>query len=306
MDAVVAWIDSSDPNILLGPHIGLYNTYEMDRLGKRDSLRYVLRGLYYNLPWLDNIYLVTNNQWPKWLDEVKCSQISPKIIRIDHTTINPEKKPMYGSIAIEVCLDNIPNLSENFIYLNDDMFVIKHMDIEEWIENGTIKMCLYGRPEDEEIYSTSLDPYLKFVYNQYIMGKELYPNLKWSIGSHQATIFSKLSYKIVKEKLPELYRSTYKTIGRPDTLVMGRPLIEHTQIAEGLAKKSIDFCEKNLFCDAATTDWIGSRKNKEHVFDEKKITENTKLLCINNIHDLPNDIENCLKKIFPVPITAEI
>jgi hypothetical protein len=301
MDAVISWIDSTDYKIQNNIIINNYSkTYDMYRIGSRDSLRYALRGLYYNLPWLENIYLVTNDQWPKWLDENKCLQINPKIIRVDQTLINPEKKPMHGSVAVEVCLDNIPNLSNNFIYSNDDMFVIKHMNIEEWIENGILKVRGNDTVKDmeEQAFLSSLPDFIyqRSVYNQYLIAKSLYPDLNWLRNPHQVSIFSKLSYKIAKEKLPELYSLTYKLVGRPDINYLGRTILEYINIGEGIT---------NNVTKSVGVDWFYIDPTTTNFESELNLDSKVKLLCINNIFQLPDYVENYLKTIFPNPIPAE-
>lgn len=69
-------------------------------------------------PWINKIFIVTDNQIPDWLDTNH-----PKIRIIDHKEIMPEEcLPCFNSNAIETCIDNITELSEYFLYANDDMF----------------------------------------------------------------------------------------------------------------------------------------------------------------------------------------
>ena len=64
---------------------------------------------------------MTNGQIPKWLDTSH-----PKIQIVTHDQIMPQKAlPTFNSMAIETCLDNIPDLSEQFLFANDDAFFDK-------------------------------------------------------------------------------------------------------------------------------------------------------------------------------------
>lgn len=86
-----------------------------------EELRYSLRSLELYAPWINKIYIITNKQVPHWLN-----LNHPKIKIIDHTEIMPkEALPNFNSNAIEHCIKNIPNLSEKFLYGNDDMMITK-------------------------------------------------------------------------------------------------------------------------------------------------------------------------------------
>lgn len=126
VDIVYLWCDSSDSiwrekknNELKKYGKNLDNDSVGDcRFIDNDELKYSLRSLEKFAPWINNIFIVTDNQIPNWLDTT-----NPKIHIIDHTQIMPpEALPTFNSMAIETVLYKIPNLSEHFLYANDDMF----------------------------------------------------------------------------------------------------------------------------------------------------------------------------------------
>lgn len=84
------------------------------------SRRYSLRSLEVNAPWIRHIYIVTNGQVPAWLDTS-----NPRVSIIPHHLIFPNRSvlPTFSSLAIEFNLHRIPNLSETFLYFNDDVFL---------------------------------------------------------------------------------------------------------------------------------------------------------------------------------------
>lgn len=83
-----------------------------------DELKYALRSAEKYVPWINHIYLITGfGQVPSWLDTS-----NPKITVIPQETIMPkESQPTFNSVSIEMCLMNIPGLSEHFLLSNDDM-----------------------------------------------------------------------------------------------------------------------------------------------------------------------------------------
>jgi len=90
----------------------------------RDSneLKYSIRSLVKNAPWINHIYIVTDDQVPSWLKLISNGR---KISIVPHAAIFPNKThlPVFSSPAIEAHLHNIPNLSPLFLYLNDDVLL---------------------------------------------------------------------------------------------------------------------------------------------------------------------------------------
>jgi hypothetical protein len=82
-------------------------------------LLYSLRSVQKFLPWINHIYIITNDQVPSWLDVE-----NPRITIIDHRDIVPaEYLPTFNSLALTLFLHRIPGLSEHFILSSDDMLV---------------------------------------------------------------------------------------------------------------------------------------------------------------------------------------
>ena len=132
VDIVYLWCDSSD-NVWREKKNNELKKYgknlDNDSVGEcrfidNDELKYSLRSLEKFAPWINNIFIVTDNQIPSWLDTT-----NPKIHIVDHTQIMPsEALPTFNSMAIETRLHKIPNLSEHFLYANDDMFLGNFVD----------------------------------------------------------------------------------------------------------------------------------------------------------------------------------
>ena len=128
IDLVYAWVDDSDETWLQKKHYwqekyGINEIYSVGntRFRDREELLHSLRSVDLYMPWIRNIYIVTDNQVPKWLN-----LNHPKIKIVDHKEIFPaDALPVFNSIAIESRIALIPGLSEHFIYSNDDCFINK-------------------------------------------------------------------------------------------------------------------------------------------------------------------------------------
>ena len=125
VDLVYTWVDGSDPawrakhdrfaGIAPETHSG---EDCRGRYVSNDELKFSLRAAEKYAPWIRNIYIVTDNQVPDWLDTS-----NPRIHIVDHSEILPsESLPTFNSSVIEHSLYRIPGLAEHFLYANDDMF----------------------------------------------------------------------------------------------------------------------------------------------------------------------------------------
>lgn len=122
IDAVYTWVDDSDPRWLqrrseAAPDASgtIADSVSADRFANRDELRYSLRSLALFAEWFDRVCVVTDQQTPSWAAQ--------SLEIVDHRDILADDAlPTFNSHAIETGLHRIPNLSEHYIYLNDDVF----------------------------------------------------------------------------------------------------------------------------------------------------------------------------------------
>ncbi|MDP8032885.1 stealth conserved region 3 domain-containing protein [Pasteurella atlantica] len=100
-----------------------------------ETLKYVLRSIEQNCPWYNKIYLITEGHYPEWLDLE-----SDKLVLVSHSKLYFDKShlPTFNSNSIEMNLLNIPNLSDYFVYLNDDLFIMKQTDISRFFVDGKV------------------------------------------------------------------------------------------------------------------------------------------------------------------------
>lgn len=290
MDAVITWLDTTDKEYIeqRNKDFGETKPYDIYRVGKRDELRFCLRGLYYNMPWLRKIYLVTwNNQFPKWLDEEKCAKMNPPIIKIKQESLNSGKF-IYGSLAVEACIHKIPNLSDLFIYANCDMFVTKKMKKSDWVENGIGKLNI------KNLITSELKS--KWVKDDILSQKDLFidkfgSNFNFFMNIHQMTIMSKRSWIDIEQLFPKLYKSTINMKGRSNVKRITRFLADYIAIYKGYCKISkINYDYRD--------------------FDYKTpLKPGSLLLCTNLNSKLKptayNDYMNFMLKIFPTPLPSE-
>ncbi len=129
IDLVYLWVDGSDPkwqakyNTFIGNAEKNTAVNCKGRFADNDELKYSLRSVEKYAPWIRKIFIVTDEQIPDWLDTK-----NPKIQLVDHKDIlPPESLPCFNSTLIEKFLHKIPQLSEHFLFANDDMFLNKEV-----------------------------------------------------------------------------------------------------------------------------------------------------------------------------------
>jgi hypothetical protein len=142
IDVVFTWVDDTDPAWQLryqqhklqvnAEHVGRYAT-DPARFSNHDELRYSLGSVLKFLPWVRRIYIVTDQQCPKWLTP------SDKIRIVDHSEIiDRQYLPTFNSHVIEAHLHKIPDLAEHFIYFNDDVFVARPLPAGHFFRSNGI------------------------------------------------------------------------------------------------------------------------------------------------------------------------
>lgn len=155
IDAVITWVDGDDPD-----HIEKRNRY-LPKRAKRTSgeletrfrqsgeLEYCVTSLLRFAPWLNKIYIVTDNQtphWFHWLQENANVDLKERIEIVDHSIVfrdHEDVLPTFNCRSIESVLWRIPGLSERFINLNDDFALIRSLEPSHFFHED--KLVLAGR-----------------------------------------------------------------------------------------------------------------------------------------------------------------
>lgn len=188
VDAVITWVDGHDPtwNKIKNKYANklnktIWKSSNTDLRYKHcNELYYCLLSIIKNLPWIRNVFLVTMYpQKPNFIKEF------PKVKIIYHHQIFPNLNnlPTFNSQAIETQLYNIPGLSENFLYLNDDFIIAKPLKKSYFFtKTGRIKFY-YNQTINK--YNLSVMNYLK--NNNY--------NIRYYTPIHHAVALKKSYFK---------------------------------------------------------------------------------------------------------------
>lgn len=151
-DIVVLWVDGSDPAwqeqkikyeaIEKGEKSNLSADARAQRYRDFGLMPYWFRGIEQNLSWIHKVYFVTWGHIPQWLNT---SHEKLQVVRHDEI-VPKEYLPLFNSNAIEIFVKNIPNLSEQFLYFNDDWFFMQKANPSRFYKKGLPKDMLAFQP----------------------------------------------------------------------------------------------------------------------------------------------------------------
>ena len=143
IDLVIAFVDNND-KVWRETYINYCKKNRLQekivdlicsRFGGIRFIDYQLKLVQKNMPWINKIFLLLSNveQAPKDLPS-NCEIIL-------HKQFIPEQfLPTFNSTTIEMFLWNIPNLSEHFIYANDDMLPTGELKPKDFFDDDLIKI----------------------------------------------------------------------------------------------------------------------------------------------------------------------
>ena len=132
IDAVITWVDGLDPahlqkrQIFMGsaPHLFHENATNPHRWACNGEIYLCLTSLEHNAPWLRKIWIIVDEQSPD-LSRLSAA-LRAKVHLVDHSDIfanHGAALPTFNSLAIETFMWNIKDISDRFIYFNDDVFL---------------------------------------------------------------------------------------------------------------------------------------------------------------------------------------
>ena len=135
IDFVVLWVDGSDPAWQAERrNCRLDQGMDGSEIRYRDwgTLRHLLRSIEHFAPWHRRIHLITWGHLPEWLNTDH-----PKLHIVRHTDYIPQEwLPTFNSNVLELNLWRIDDLAEHFILLNDDTFLTRPTQPEDFFRKG--------------------------------------------------------------------------------------------------------------------------------------------------------------------------
>lgn len=180
IDIVITWVEGNDLKLkakrqqFINQEIA-QESVSSTRFASNNEIYFCIASILKYMPEAGTIYLVTDQQKPEWLDEFVNQQLcSPdKIKVIDHMELfkgYENALPVFNSLSIETMFWNITELSDQFIYLNDDVFFNAPFSRSDCFEQD--KVIIYGHWKKNALIK------VKHLFRQFLSrfsGKQLKP-----------------------------------------------------------------------------------------------------------------------------------
>lgn len=307
IDLVYLWVDGKDKEWQKQKcewlqKLNLPHSQDNDscRFVDNQELKYSLRSVSENMPWINKIFIVTNGQVPEWLNIN-----NPKIKIINHKDIMPESAlPTFNSCAIEACVSNIPGLSEHFLLANDDCFINKKITPEFFFDREGKPICRFIKYHytesklENSLYLRSIKNSIQLINNKY---KKHFKNI---VPHHNIDAYTKNEYKkcydIFKCEFDKVINSKF----RIDNIQ--RIIVALYMITQGKATKKI-VRTKNFFHSFVHSYCINI--NSYEFMQHQLLKLRPVLMCINDEPDVlslfKKELRLFLEGVFPNPSEFE-
>lgn len=315
IDFVVTWVDGNDPAWLAEREKYLTNVQNGRKKYFRDTetIRYFFRSIDKFAPWYRKVFFITWGHVPSWLDTK-----NPKLVIVRHDEFIPkEYLPTFCSNTIENNLWRIQDLSEHFVYFNDDMLLGRPVGKEHFFVKEV--PCDYIEFEPA-MADENNDVYYHIVYNDLWMIRRNFD--LWKCFSHHMSKYINIQYSF-KQNVKNFLMLTYRIFPGMNIHHLSSPILKSTmKVVWDSDPKYFDMISHNRFRSPMNISHSAVRfwqlaSGKFHVISKKKkgkyfvltddmqefaeaiFTEKYCELCINDSFD-DIDFENCKQKLLSI------
>jgi len=240
-----------------------------NRMSSLDEIVHSIKSVKKNAPWINNIYVVLPELHFEYFPVKNLTEM--RINLVAQEDLLGGFNPSFNSNAIELCLDEIPNLSDRFIYMNDDVMINKPIELEDLCVDDKILVTY------QKFWGLCVSPYLASV----VMGilsikKEKSTMARYTssllfddhglLVSHAPIIIDKHVYRDIKDKFKKEVITTMNNKFRHETdMVMPHYIYPHYM-------KNLNRTFENDEMKIKEVKWVDDKFLNENTV--KQLTEN--------------------------------
>jgi Stealth protein CR2, conserved region 2/Stealth protein CR4, conserved region 4/Stealth protein CR3, conserved region 3/Stealth protein CR1, conserved region 1 len=308
VDMVFSWVDGTDKEWqrARARRMESYVVGEGDdaeaRYRQIDELKYALRSVHQNLPWVRTIYIATDSPAPAWLAE----HPKVRIVRSEEFFADPSVLPTHNSQAVEAQLHHIPGLSEHFLYSNDDMFIGRPLRPGAFFSPGGITRFVEA---DLRIGIGENHPRRSGFENSARVNRAL---LKRRFGrvttrhlEHAATPLNRTVIQRMEEEFPEEFARTAASPFRAaDNISVTNSLYHYYGLLTGAAIQNTE--AKALYVDTTTRKGLGLLKRLLKQRDQDFFCLNDGSFPEVGPEERAQQVRSFLDRYFPLPAPWEV
>jgi hypothetical protein len=312
LDAVITWVDGNDlkhrekMSKYLEDKNSLSNKSVRMRYDQVDEIEFAAKSILKYAKFVRNIFIVTDNQTPDLLKDIeKAKKEYPTVFIVDHKTIFEgyhQYVPTFNCLPIESLLYKIPGLAEYFLYLNDDLFLLRETNVSDFFINNKPVIRGFWTNLYEDIWYKKVQ---KIVYK--FIDKESKENIYGFKKGQQniAKILGFKKYVRLDHTIAPLRKSTYDNyyIKNPEILDLNikhrfrhpeqytnQALANHLEIKKDNFVLKIDY-QLVYFQNYKKPLWWLKNKLKRAEKDKNKL-----FLCTQSLDQCPEEKQVYIKK----------
>lgn len=272
IDVVYTWVNTYDKDWVIEKNKYLEKGIKTDNSKKRwtmtknpfDEIELSIRSVRKFLPWVNNIYIVTMR--PQKIPDNLINEFNITTVYHDEIFENMIDLPTFSSHAIEGNLHRIPNLSNNFIYFNDDTYINNYLKDTDFFINN-IPIFRYSN------FRSMLYNFLPNIFNNIhnksnILNKKIL-NMVYFCPKHQATPITK---KIMYDAEKKFKKEWEETVNNRFRMVSIIPL--YISLNNALSNNDVIILKN---------DNIKTHIMNDYYSNITKILNKVDLLCMNNM-----------------------
>ena len=196
VDVVIAWVDGSDPKLAQkrsryseSKPVPVSSGAHPTRFASSNEIRYCVLSVLRFAPFVRNIFIVTDGQDPGLTGDLQkyFPERAGSVRIVDHTEIfdgYEEYLPTFNSISIANMIWRIRGRAENFVYFNDDTFLVRSITPGEWFIDGSPVMR--GRWVPAARPRVVLDRMRKWFYRHLAGRPDYQPRASFHLGQWNA------------------------------------------------------------------------------------------------------------------------
>lgn len=330
IDFVLAWVDGSDREWQKEKAQYCKENISEDAREERyrdwDILKFWFRGVEKYAPWVHKIFFVTWGHLPVWLNTR-----NPKLEIVNHASYIPGQfLPTFNSHTIELNFHRIKGLSEQFVYFNDDFFIINYVNQDDFFVNEMPRDMLALQP----VVANVDNPVMPYIYlnNSMLLAKHFdkRSNIKKQLGNyfHIGYPFMYFFYNMMEIMFPRFtgfytvhgpspfLKSTFETVWQEEGDFLSSTCMHKFRdkgdasqyLIREWQKLSGNFHPANVKKSCRYFE-LGNDNSRLYNVLKKK---NCKMVCINDantaidFNKVKQELITCFSSIFPVKSSYEL
>jgi len=278
IDVVYLWVDGSDPEFQKRRYGSAKSASDNCRYADNGELEYsVSMTRKYLGDMVNRIYIVTQQQTPKWYDATRDTDITI----VDHREIMGDLVTFQSGV-IELFLHKIPGLGEWVLYFNDDMFVNQPIEKETLFYADNKPRFLYDgwgiSPLFANVMTLNQEPVaasLRYTENMYVTDYPEHRNKHHSLRSHGPLQIHVPTLAKLAEQNKERVEDTKTHTQRSNTDFMMLTYYLMYMVDHGYGAIGNNYPVRYVFINNTTST---NRIQMNNAFEDK----NTYFICLND------------------------